>query len=461
MEKNTLGILIMAAGKGTRMKSGLPKVLHPILDTPILEYLLKSVISSVTADIAVLVGSGGEQVCSYLEKFPSVKVLWQKEQLGTGHAVQTAQSWWKQFKTLLVLNGDLPLLKPQTLNTFLKEHEESEAKCSILTFQTENPGSYGRIIRHEGHVSIVEFKDATEEERLIREVNAGCYVFDVQSLSGVIGSLHNNNSQGEYYLPEVVSLLSEKGAEIRAIEAPEDEMAGVNTQAELSSLSLALRDRLISYWMEQGVRVMDPSSVWIGADVQLAQDVCLYPDVQLWGSSSVGEGSEIGSGCILRNAKLGKNVCLNPYVVIENSSLDDGAKAGPFAYIRESSQLEKKAFVGKFVEIKKTRVGHDSKVPHLTYLGDTTLGADVNIGAGCITCNYDGKAKHPTEIGDRCFVGSDTIMVAPVKLGDDSMTAAGSVITNNVPEGALGVGRARQRNIEGWSLRHNLDKQGG
>ncbi|NLL36952.1 MAG: bifunctional UDP-N-acetylglucosamine diphosphorylase/glucosamine-1-phosphate N-acetyltransferase GlmU [Fretibacterium sp.] len=451
----------MAAGKGTRMKSALPKVLHPILDRPMLGCLLQSVLSLEGAEVAVLVGSGGEEVCAYLECFPTVHPIWQREQLGTAHAVKSAQSWWEEFENLLVLNGDLPLLQASTLTHFLNEHLKSNSVCSLLSFQTETPGSYGRVVRRQESVSIVEYKDATEEERRIKEVNAGCYAFSVSSLTRVIDKVRNDNAQGEYYLPDVVALLGGSGGCIQATLAPECEMLGINTQAELAEAAARLRERIVLGWMERGVRMMDPASVWIGLDVSLEQDVTLMPDVQLWGRTEVGVGSSIGSGCILRNAVLGKNVRLSAYVVVEDSVLDDEAKAGPFAYIREHSHLEREALAGKFVELKKTHVGRSSKVPHLTYMGDATLGEDVNIGAGSVTCNFDGREKHATKIGDRCFVGSDTMMVAPVVLGDDSVTAAGSVITQDVPPGALGVGRARQRNIEGWSLRKNRKEQGG
>ena len=268
--------------------------------------------------------------------------------------------------------------------------------------------------------------------------------------------------QGEYYLPDVVSLMQEEGMSVRAVSMPAEEMRGVNTQAELAEASAALRDRIAMGWMERGVMMLDPSSVWIGPDVELSPDVRIAPNVQMWGRTRVGRGSSIGPGCILTDALLGCDVVLTANVIVEASELCDGAKAGPFAYIREGSCLEECSFAGKFVELKRTTVGRNSKVPHLTYLGDARLGKHVNIGAGTITCNYDGRNKHPTTIGDRCFVGSDTMFVAPAEMGNDASTAAGSVITDPIPDGALGVGRARQRNIEGWAFRRNqLGRRGG
>ncbi|MDR3264526.1 MAG: bifunctional UDP-N-acetylglucosamine diphosphorylase/glucosamine-1-phosphate N-acetyltransferase GlmU [Synergistaceae bacterium] len=474
MENAALGILVMAAGKGTRMKSELPKVLLPILDRPMLGYLLSTVekyvhpenapTDSPSARVAVLVGYGGEQVSEYLKAFPSVEIIWQKEQLGTGHAVQTARSWWENFQNLLVLNGDLPLLSEKTLRTFVREHMEAGAACSLLSFETNSPDGYGRILRaaYGKKVFVVEHKDATPEQRRVREVNAGCYLFGVKGISRVIDELRNDNAQGEYYLPDVVSLMNDAGMGVRATTIDGREMLGVNTQAQLSAMAMQVRDSLIQEWMSRGVRVMDPSAVWIGPGVTLAPEVVLMPGVQIWGNSVVGEGSVIGPCCILKNARLGRRVELVANVIVEDSELRDDAKAGPFTCIRDHSELREHAFAGKFVELKKTRVGSRSKVPHLSYMGDATLGEDVNIGAGSVTCNYDGKEKFPTKIGNRVFVGSDTMMVAPVTLHDDSATGAGSTITADVPEGALAVGRARQKNIEGWSSgKKQQEKRGG
>ncbi|MDR3231044.1 MAG: bifunctional UDP-N-acetylglucosamine diphosphorylase/glucosamine-1-phosphate N-acetyltransferase GlmU [Synergistaceae bacterium] len=474
MENAALGILIMAAGKGTRMKSELPKVLLPILDRPMLGYLLSTVkkyvhpedesADSPSARVAALVGYGGERVSGYLRAFPSVEIIWQKEQLGTGHAVQTARPWWENFQNVLVLNGDLPLLSVESLRTFVREHMEAGAACSLLTFETNSPDGYGRILRaaYGKKVFVVEHRDATPEQRRVREVNAGCYLFDVKGLSRVIDELRNDNAQGEYYLPDVVSLMNDAGMVVRATAVDGREMLGVNTQAELAAMAMRVRDSLIHDWMSRGVRVMDPSAVWIGPGVVLEPEVTLMPGVQIWGNSLVGSGSVIGPYCILKNARLGRRVELVANVIVEDSELADDSKAGPFTCIRDHSELGEHAFAGKFVELKKSRVGRRSKVPHLSYMGDAMIGEDVNIGAGSVTCNYDGKDKYSTKIGNRVFVGSDTMMVAPVTLHDDSATGAGSTITVDVPEGALAVARARQKNLEGWaSKKRQQEKQGG
>ena len=454
---DNLCVLIMAAGKGTRMKSATPKVLQPILDRPIIDYVISNVLNAGVSpeNIGVLVGSGGEQVEAHItQNFPAVNVLWQHEQLGTGHAVKSARNWWSKYDSLVVLNGDVPLLKPESLRELISCCNEFD--CTVITFIADSPNAYGRVIRAENSVSIIEYKDASEEQRRIREVNAGCYAFKVKSLDDVIDSITNNNAQHEYYLPDALGLMNERGMKTGAIALPEEEMQGVNNHAELANVSRVMRDRIAAHWMTEGVRILDPESVYIGADVELAHDVVIMPNVQLWGKCRIGEGSIIGTGSVLTNAVLGKDVKITAYAVIENSELKDAAKVGAFVYIRDGSCLESRAYAGKFVELKNSHIGEGSKVPHLSYIGDAELGHDVNIGAGSITCNYDGKHKNRTRIGNNCFVGSNTMFVAPVEIGDGSATAAGSVITQEVPENALGVGRARQKNIPDWSIyRHN------
>lgn len=458
------GVLIMAAGKGTRMKSELPKVLQPLLDRPMLDYLLKSVISCNFNfnNISVLVGSGGEQVEQHIQNFNDnlnnknlkIKILWQHEQLGTGHAVKCAMDWWKELDALIVLNGDLPLLKSETLYDLTEKFIEKKPDCAIISFIAQNAGAYGRVIREKsGRIKIVEFKDASDEERKINEVNAGCYFFNVKSLLKVINNLSNNNAQGEYYLPEVLTLMNAENLTVEAYSVPEEEMTGVNTQAELANVTKIMRRRILNRWMNDGVRIISPETVWVSADAELSRGVVIMPNVQIWGKSKIGENTYIGSGAVLKNAIIGKNAELVAYTVIENSILKDNVKAGPFVYIRDNSCLENNSFAGKFVELKNSHIGENSKVPHLSYMGDATLGKDVNIGAGTITCNYDGVHKNKTVIGDKCFVGSDTMFVAPAEMADNSATAAGSVITEPVPEGALGIGRARQVNIGGWVRR--------
>ena len=452
-------VLIMAAGKGTRMRSATPKVLQPILDRPIIDYVINNALTTGISpeNICVLIGSGGELVESHLQKtFPSVKILWQHEQLGTGHAVKTAREFWSSYENLIVLNGDVPLMTTKSLEALIMNIEETKSDCTVVTFNAKNPGAYGRIIRdnEKNSISIVEFKDATKEQRKIHEVNAGCYAFKVEALNKIIDLITNDNAQHEYYLTDALALMNEQGLHTEAFTLPEEETQGVNTQGELAKAAKVMRWRILNHWLDSGVRMIDPATVYISPDAKLSPNVVIMPNVQIWGHSIISEGAVIGSGSILKNAVIGKNVNLVAYVFIENSELKEDSQAGPFCYIRDKSCLEKKAFAGKFVELKNSHVGENSKVPHLSYMGDATLGHDVNIGAGSITCNYDGENKNKTFIGNNCFVGSDTMFVAPVELLDGAATAAGSVITQAVPENSLGVGRARQTNIADWSLRN-------
>ena len=451
MERKT-GVLIMAAGKGTRMKSAKPKVMQNLLDKKIIDCVINSVSKSKIVNqenIAVLVGSGGDLVSEYLSENYKVKILWQTEQLGTGHAVKSAQEWWQDFDDLIVLNGDLPLIKPESIFDFYNSAKNND--CTVITFIAENPSAYGRILRTNGKVSIKEFKDASDSEKEIHEVNGGCYAFKTEALKKIINLITNNNSKKEYYLTDALDLMNQNGFVTGAFIMPEEEMKGVNNQLELSEASQILKNRILYHWLDRGVHIMDLASVFISPDSEIESDVTIMPNVQIWGKSKISTGAFIGSGSILKNALIGKNVNLVAYAFIENSELKENSKAGPFVYIRDGACLEKNSFAGKFVEIKNSKIGENSKVPHLSYMGDATLGHDVNIGAGSITCNYDGVHKNKTVIGDNCFVGSNTMFVAPAEVGNNSTTAAGSVITQKVPDDNLAVARARQKNIDGWS----------
>jgi len=455
--QSKIGALIMAAGKGTRMRSVLPKVLHNIIDEPILFYILRSVFKAGIESSAVIVGHKGEMIEDYLKSsWPEVDVLWQHEQLGTGHAVQVSREWWSKYENVLVLNGDLPMLTTETIQSFINEHIDSSSDCTLLSFVTKEPGAYGRIIRSkDGHnISIVEYKDADDEERKINEVNAGVYMFRVSKLLKVIGNLSNNNAQGEYYLPDVITLMGEyenENMNILAFIADEEELHGVNSQSELADLTGKVKRKINLHWMAKGVRMIDPLTVVISPRAELEEDVSLAPSVHILGESFIGKGSKIGAWSSLSNVKTGRNVTILSHVIAENSKICDEAIAGPFVYIREETEICERAFAGKFVEIKKSRVGKNSKVPHLSYIGDAKIGDDSNIGAGTITCNYDGFKKSQTIIGDRTFIGSDTMLVAPVTIGNDVVTGAGSTITKNVPDGALAVARAKQINIAEWT----------
>lgn len=443
----SIGVLVLAAGKGTRMKSDSPKVMQPVLEKPMLHYVLSSFPS--INEVAVVVGHGGEEVQSYLSEFwPDVDTVWQREQLGTGHAVMEAESWISHFDRVLVVNGDMPLMTEDVLSSLLAVHQGG---CSFLTMILEEPEGYGRVVR-EGTVRIVEHKDCLPDQLGIKEVNAGVYLLDVDPLLKCLKGLSKNNAQGEYYLVDVVEYFQKADLPAHPVVVDDpDTMLGINDPSGLAKAGRILRDRYVDLWMASGVKFVDPFSVWLGPEVTFKGEATVYPDVQIWGKSSIGAKASLGSFSTLRNVTIEDSVTLNGYCFIEDSILKKGSKAGPFCYIRQEAVLDEEGFVGKFVEVKKSHIGKRSKVPHLAYMGDASLGSDVNIGAGTITCNYDGKSKHHTIIGDGVFVGSDTMLVAPLTLGSRSMTAAGSVITKDVPEDALGIGRSKQRNILGWS----------
>lgn len=460
---NSFCVLILAAGKGTRMQSDSPKVLHKILEEPILYYPLDAVSGTGISDVAVVVGSGGELVEQWLsEEFPKVKTIWQREQLGTGHAAKLARQWWENYENVIILPGDSPLITTETLNSLVGRHVESGNKCSVLSFDLDDPTGYGRIIRYGLSARIVEQKDATPEEAKCREVNSGIYVFDTGALSAVIDNLSCENSQKEYYLPETLSLISESGCKTDAIKMNcSDELLGINDHKQLAEAAAIMQERILYGLMARGVGCMDPRSTWIGPKVSVGSGVTLEPNVQIWGSSVLGADCRIGSFTVLRNVSLAERVTIVGSVRINDSAVGAGVSIGPFVFIRDGAVLSENVHVGRFVEIKKSSIGDGSKVPHLSYIGDAEIGKGTNIGAGAITCNYDGEKKHCTVIGDNCFVGSDTMLVAPVKLGDNATTGAGSVITMDVPSGALGVSRAAQRNIEGWAGRRRGKKEGG
>jgi bifunctional UDP-N-acetylglucosamine pyrophosphorylase/glucosamine-1-phosphate N-acetyltransferase len=449
------GALVLAAGKGTRMKSPVPKVLHPILEEPLLRYSLDALAEAGITRSAVVVGHGAEEVTRYLhQNWPEVVPVLQEQQKGTGHAVQAAKEWWKALETLIVLPGDAPLLTFEALEALLSRHFESGNAATLMTFRIENPLGYGRVIRNGKHCRIVEEKDASPDELSVNEVNSGIYAFSTAALSTVIDRLENRNAQGEFYLPDVLPLLSESGMQVQPLlwDRGED-LSGINDPLQLADANRKLRDRILRKHLANGIKMMDPQTTWIGPDVSLQPDVRIEADVQIWGKTEVRCGAVIGSHSILRNAVIQEKAHLVAFCCVTDSEIGPGAKVGPFACIRDNSCLAGGAFAGKFVEVKNSFIGENSKVPHLSYMGDARIGKRTNIGAGTITCNYDGSRKNPTRIGDDCFVGSDTMLVAPVVLNDECFTAAGSTITEDVPAGALAVGRARQKNIEGWARR--------
>ena len=448
-------LLVLAAGKGTRMKSKTAKVLQTVLEEPLLYYPLSAARSAGINEMAVVVGFSGEEVESWLSvNAQDVSVLWQKEQLGTGHAVLLAKEWWRNFENVMVLAGDTPLITSDTLAYFADYHIKNKNKCTVLSFEPEDPTGYGRVIRDAHGVRIVEHKDANAHELMCCEVNSGMYIFDTSALFNVIDRITCDNAQKEYYLPDALALIQKDGGEVDAVRADNSlEFLGVNDPLQLAESARLMRDRILERWMTLGVRCADPASTWIGPKAVLNEDIFIEPNVQMWGNTAVGRGCRIGSFTVLNNAVLGNDVTIVGSVRINNSAVGDGASVGPFVLIRDAAELMSDVHVGRFVEIKKSIIMEGAKVPHLSYIGDAKIGKKTNIGAGTITCNYDGKNKNSTVIGENCFIGSDTMLVAPVSVGDNAVTAAGSVVTRDVPEGALAIARSKQQIIENWRLR--------
>jgi bifunctional UDP-N-acetylglucosamine pyrophosphorylase / glucosamine-1-phosphate N-acetyltransferase len=445
--------LVLAAGKGTRMRSGKPKMLHALLGLPLLEHVLRAV-DGVGADpVHVVVG---HQAAVISAEFPSRSFIRQEPPLGTGHAVQIARQAIAQYpdRPLLVVYGDVPLLSSRSLRTVLAAHAASGASATLLSADLAEPGAYGRVARGpDGDVvAIVEAKDASPAERSIREINTGTYVFAVPPLLSVLDGLAPDNSQREYYLTDVVGMLSRAGLRVTAqkIDDPAEAL-GVNSLAELAEIERLLRLRIAAAFMEAGVRIEDPASTFIGLDVTLEPDATIRPGCILEGKTRVETGAVVGPYARLQDAEIRQGAQILDHCLLRECIVETGASVGPFAHIRPQSRIRSKAKVGNFVELKKTDLGEGSKAPHLSYLGDATIGPSVNIGAGTITCNYDGREKHPTRIAAGAFIGSDTTLVAPLTIGEGAYIGAGSTITKDVPPNALALGRARQVVKEDWA----------
>lgn len=457
LNNKSVCVLILAAGKGTRMRSDNPKVLQEIMEEPLVSYPISAVKAAGfdNSDIAVMVGFGGDLVEKYLNaNYDGLKVLWQKEQLGTGHAAKLAQQFWQKYDNVMILTGDTPLITAETLSSLVFGHINSDNKCTFLSFEPANPKGYGRVIRLGTTIHIIEEKDATADEKKCNEVNSGMYIFDTKSLASVIDKIGCNNNQKEYYLPDALTLIGDDGGHIDAIKAGEpEEFLGVNDPIQLAEAAAVMRKRIVNEWLLNGVRCVDPNTIWIGPHVVLDEDINISPYVQMYGNCSVGRGSRIGSFCVLRNSTVGCNSILIGNVRMNDSHVGNNCSVGPFVFMRQGTQLDDTALAGRYVELKNSHISSGAKVPHLSYIGDAEIGKNTNIGAGTITCNYDGKDKSATVIGDNCLIGSDTMIVAPVVIGNKVSTAAGSVITEDIPDEALGVGRAHQKNIPGWRAR--------
>jgi bifunctional UDP-N-acetylglucosamine pyrophosphorylase/glucosamine-1-phosphate N-acetyltransferase len=445
--------LVLAAGLGKRMNSSLPKVLNLICGTPMLQSVLLSVKRLRPERIIIVAGRNLDLIKETIGTDGLFYVL-QKEAKGTGHAVLCARPQLKDFTgDVIVLNGDTPLVSHSTLGKFLKLHRKDRNLISVLSFNAENPADYGRIIRDgSGHVvSIIEDKDADGTQKLIREVNSGVYVLSHPALS-LLDEIRKNSLTGEYYLTDIVYAASRKGLKVSAFRiGTEDEFIGVNTREDLYRAAGIMKKNIIANWTGKGISFIDANSVFIHPEVSIGKETVIYPNVHLEGHTTIGKGSTIYPNVRIQDSHIGNAAIIKDSTVIEGSIIQDRASVGPFAHIRPGSQVGREARIGNFVELKKAVVGNGSKASHLSYLGDARIGKDVNIGAGTITCNYDGGKKHVTLIEDRVFVGSDSQLIAPVKIGKGAYIGAGSTITSDVPPDALAISRVRQKNFEGWA----------
>lgn len=459
-----LGIVIMAAGKGTRLKSKRAKVLHEIGGRPLLGHVIHAAAQVVPPqDILVVVGHQAEAVQAAV-RHTGVRFVLQEEQRGTGHAIQTAEAGTRDCDELIVLSGDVPLLKTETILALRDFHLRERAAMTILTAAPEDPFGYGRVIRKSPDApevaAIVEQKALTQEQQKVREINSGIYAFHRESLFNHIGQLRSDNAHQELYLTDMAELLVKAGERVVAIEAAQaTEVLGANTIAEMMELDRELRMETARRLMAAGVIIFRPDTVVIDAGVEVGPDSVIEPFAQLLGKTRVGSDCRIRSYSVLENTTLGDHVTILQGCVIEESQIDNAAQLGPYAHLRPGCRIGEEAKIGNFVEAKKTRLGAGSKANHLTYLGDAEIGTGVNIGAGTITCNYDGVSKHKTLIGDGVFIGSDSSLVAPIVIGNGAYVAAGSCITDDVPEDALALGRARQVNKLHWAKNRRAQKK--
>ncbi|HEY9577599.1 MAG TPA: bifunctional UDP-N-acetylglucosamine diphosphorylase/glucosamine-1-phosphate N-acetyltransferase GlmU [Pseudobacillus sp.] len=451
--------VILAAGKGTRMKSRLYKVLHPVCGKPMVEHVIDQISDLHTHKIVTIVGHGAEKVKGYLGEKSEFAL--QEEQLGTAHAVMQAEDiLGKEEGCTLVVCGDTPLIKSSTMEALVNFHNEQQAKATILTAYTEQPDGYGRIIRNEqGMVEkIVEHKDATDEERKVKEINTGTYCFDNRYLFDTLKNVSNNNAQGEYYLPDVIEILKKAGEKVAAYQTEDfNETLGVNDRVALSQAEKIMRERINEQHMRNGVTLISPENTFIGPDVIIGPDTIVHPGTVLSGNTSIGADCEIGPNSEISNCQVGGFTTIR-HSVAADSEIGSRVAIGPFAHIRPASEIHDEAKIGNFVEIKKSVFGKGSKASHLSYIGDAEVGNGVNLGCGSITVNYDGKNKFLTKIEDDVFIGCNSNLVAPVTVGKGAYVAAGSTITNDVPGEALSIARARQVNKENYVEKLNLKK---
>jgi bifunctional UDP-N-acetylglucosamine pyrophosphorylase/glucosamine-1-phosphate N-acetyltransferase len=447
-----LAVAILAAGKGTRMKSKLPKVLHTLGSKSLVERAIDSCNLVQPDRQLVIIGYEGQKIENALNHLQGVEFVEQREQLGTGHAIIQLIPYLEDFTgDLIVLNGDVPLLRPETVQKLVKTHQENDNAATLLTANLPNPKGYGRVFCDKNNLvtQIIEDRDCNPEQKQNTRINAGVYCFNWQKLREVLPKLSTNNDQQEYYLTEVVDYL----APVMAFDVDDHlEISGINDRRQLAVAYDILQARIKEAWMMAGVTMINPDSITIDETVQLGTDVTIEPQTHLRGNTVIGSGCKIGPGCLIENSRLEENITIL-YSVISDSKVLANTRIGPYAHLRGGVELGENCRVGNFVEIKKSIIGNKTNVAHLSYLGDATLGNQVNVGAGTITANYDGVKKHPTIIGDGTKTGSNSVFVAPVTIGEGVTVAAGSVITHDVPDNSLAIAREKQRVIEGWNMR--------
>lgn len=446
--------IVLAAGEGTRMRSKHPKVAHAMLGRPLVAWAVEAARDAGADRIVAVIGNGADEVRAILEPY-GVECVLQKERLGTGHALRCAlDETGVSDGCVVVLYGDTPLVQPSTIRSLTDQVEVDGRAGAVLTMAPADPTGYGRIVLDEsGEVqAIIEHKDCTpEQQESLTECNSGVYAFDGRELAARIGSIGNDNAQGEYYLTDMIEILKDAGLSVASVHVDDDsEMLGVNSRKQLAEATKIMQLRINGRLMAEGVTMLDPDLVWVGPEVTVGRDTELLPGTYLWGTTAVGEDCVIGPDTRLTNTTVGNGCTVDETVAVE-AVIDDFVECGPRAYLRPGTHMLEHSKAGTHVEIKKSTIGRGSKVPHLSYIGDTVMGEGVNVGAGSITCNYNGYEKNATTIGDRAFIGSNTMMVAPVSIGDDVITGAASCIVEDVPDGALGIARAPQVNVEGYA----------
>ena len=448
-----LHVVILAAGKGTRMKSAWPKVLHAVAGLPMIEHVLAAAVALGPRSTTLVVGHQAAAIEAALSPHSGLAFVVQEPQLGTAHALLTTAFRFRGATgTLVLLSGDVPLLSSNTLKTLVDRHESAGAAATVMTAIVSEPSGYGRIVRS-GHeiARIVEERDASPAERGIREINAGIYAFALDGLFEALSAIAAENAQREYYLPDLVALYRTRGLSVGTLTvADADEIRGVNSRLELAAVSRIVRQTKNQELMAAGVTIDDPATTYVDRRVEIGRDTIVHPGVSLEGRTTIGSGCEIHSGVRIVDSRVGDRVTIHNHCVIANATVANEASVGPFAHLRHDTVVAERARVGNFVELKRTVLGAGSKSMHLSYLGDATIGANVNVGAGTITCNYDGVTKNQTTIEDGAFIGSDTQLVAPVTVGKGAYIGSGTTVREDVPAGALAVSAGKQRNIDGW-----------